>query len=149
MFLEALHAARILADAAGNRSPRSVHHRHPRRSVYPTLVPQGILNPTAYFQSVMTEVLAGLNRKVWVDDIVWWGADEDDLLNTLDKIVGRLEDGVLFAAAHKCFFFDTEISWCGKLYSGDQLSHGRERLIGLVWMRRPQTAGGLMQFCRP
>ena len=48
----------------------------------------------------MTELLAGLNCKVWVDDIVWWGADEDDLLNTLNKILGRLEDAGLFAAAH-------------------------------------------------
>ena len=55
---------------------------------------------TAYFQGVMTVLLAGLNCKVWVDDIVWWGVDEDDLLNTPDKILGRLEDTGLFAAAH-------------------------------------------------
>ena len=77
----------------------------------PTCVLQGVLNATACFQGVMTELLAGLNCKVWVDDIVWWGADEDDLLNTLDRILGRLEDGGLFTAAHKCLFFDTEIAW--------------------------------------
>ena len=44
------------------------------------------------------------------------GADEDDLLNTLDKILGRLEDAGLFATAYKCLFFDTEMSWCGKVY---------------------------------
>ena len=110
----------------------------------PTRVFQGVLNATTYFQGVLTELLAGLNCKVWVDDIVWWGADEDDLLNTLDKIIGRLEDASLFAAAH--MFFDTEISWCGKVYSGGQVSHDRERLNGLVSMRRPQTAGELVQF---
>ena len=35
MLWEALHAARILADAAGGRNPVSVHHRYPRRSGYP------------------------------------------------------------------------------------------------------------------
>ena len=43
-------------------------------------------------------------------------ADEDNLLNTLDKILGRLEDARLFAAAYKCLFFDIETSWCGKVY---------------------------------
>ena len=37
----------------------------------PTRVPQGVLNATAYFQGVMTELLAGSNCKFWVDDIVW------------------------------------------------------------------------------
>ena len=49
---------------------------------------------------------------------MWWGADADDLLNTLDKSHGRLEDAGLFAAAYKCLFFGTEIAWCGKVYSG-------------------------------
>ena len=112
----------------------------------PTRVPQGVLNATVYFQGVVTEVLAGLNCKAWVDDIVWWGADEDNLLSTLDKILGRLEDAGLFVAAHTCLFFDTEISWYGKVYSGGKVSHDRERLSGLGGMYRPQTVGELMQF---
>ena len=71
----------------------------------PTRVPQCVSNATGYFQGVMTGMLARLNCKVWVDDIGWWEADEDNLLNTLDKILGRLEDAGLFVAAHKCLFF--------------------------------------------
>ena len=112
----------------------------------PTRVPEGVLNATAYFQGVMTELLAGLNCKVWVDDIVWWDADENNLLNTLNKTLGRLKAAGLSAAAHKCLFFDTEISWCGKMYSGGQVFHDREHLSGLASMRRPQTADELMQF---
>ena len=37
----------------------------------PTRVPQGVLNATAYFQGVTTELLTGLNCKVLVDGIVW------------------------------------------------------------------------------
>ena len=94
----------------------------------------------------MPELLAGLNCKVWVDGILWWGADEDALLNTLDKILGCLDDAGLFAAAYKCIFFDTEILWCGKAYSGGQVFHNGERLSRLASMRRLQTAGELMQF---
>ena len=108
----------------------------------PTRVPRGILNATAYSQGVM----AGLNCKIWVDDIVWWRVDEHNFPNTLNKVLGRLEDVGLIAAAHKCLFFDNEITWCGKVYSGGQVSHDRERLSGLASMRRPQTASELMQF---
>ena len=68
--------------------------------------------------------------------------DEDNLLNTLYKVLDRSEDAGLFAAAHKCLFFDTEILWCGNVYSGEQVSHDWERLSGLASMRRPQTAAG-------
>ena len=63
----------------------------------------------------MTELLAGLNFKVRIDDIVLWEADEDNLFNTLDKILGRLKDAGLLAAAREYLFFDTEILWCGKV----------------------------------
>ena len=43
----------------------------------PTRVPQGVWKTTAYFQGVMTELLVGLNCKVWVDSIVWWRGDDN------------------------------------------------------------------------
>ncbi|CAB1118666.1 unnamed protein product [Ectocarpus sp. CCAP 1310/34] len=65
-------------------------------------------------RAVMTDILQGLSCMVWVDDVAWWGIDETDLLNTLDEILRRLEDKGIFAAAHKCLFFDTKIKCCGK-----------------------------------
>eukprot|EP00903_Cladosiphon_okamuranus_P011351 g10699.t1 len=106
----------------------------------PTRVPQGVLNATAYFQATMTELLEGLNCMVWVDDVIYWGHDEDDLLDTLDQVLERLEGVGLFAAAHKCIFFDTSITWCGKVYSGGEVKHDPERLSGLANLRRPETA---------
>ena len=77
---------------------------------------------------------------------MWWGADEDNFLNTLDKIIDCLEVADLFVAAHKYLLFDVEILWCGKVYSRGQEAHEREHLSGLANMRWPQTAGELMQF---
>ena len=42
---------------------------------------------------------------------------EDELLDTLDEVLARLESVGLFAAGHKCTFFSREIVWCGKVYS--------------------------------
>ena len=37
---------------------------------------------------------------VCVDDVIYWGVDETDLLHTLDLILERLEEVGLYAAAH-------------------------------------------------
>eukprot|EP00903_Cladosiphon_okamuranus_P015275 g14116.t1 len=106
----------------------------------PTRVPQGVLNATSYFQSTMTTLLEGLNCMVWVDDVIYWGHSEDDLLDTLEQILDRLAGVGLFAAAHKCVFYDTSITWCGKVYSHGRIEHDKERLSGLASLRRPATA---------
>ena len=41
----------------------------PLSSLTPTRVLQGVLNATAYFQGVMTELLVGIKCKIWVDDV--------------------------------------------------------------------------------
>ena len=83
----------------------------------PTRVPEGSLNVTSYFQETFTRVLEGLECMVWVDDVLFGGLDETDLVNTQDLILERLEEVGLYVAAHKCTFFETGIVWCGKVCS--------------------------------
>ena len=65
---------------------------------------------------------------VWVDDVIYWELDETDVLNALDLILERLEEVGLYAAAHKCTFFETSIIWCGKMYSHGEAKHDPERV---------------------
>ena len=53
---------------------------------------------------------------VWVDDAIYWGLDETDLLNTLNLILERLGEVGPDTTVHKCTFFKTSITWCGKVY---------------------------------
>ena len=94
----------------------------------------------------MTQALDGLNCMVWVDDVVYWGEDEDDCSNTPDHVLEPLEEVSMFAAAHECVLFETSITCCGKVYSQGQVQHDADSLSGLANMRRPATAGELMQF---
>ena len=71
---------------------------------------------------------------------------EDELLDTLDEILARLESVGLFAAAHKFTFFSREIVWCGKVYSQWRMSHDPVRSQGLSDMKRLETAAELMKF---
>ena len=38
------------------------------------------------------------------------------------------------------------MKWCGKIFSGQTVSHDPERNQGLSVLRRPETAGELLQF---
>ena len=94
----------------------------------------------------MTELLVGIKCKIWVDDVFFYADTEDELLDTLDEILARLESVGLFAAAHKCTFFSREIVRRGKVYSQGRVSHDPVCLQGLSDMRRPETAAELMKF---
>ena len=52
----------------------------------------------------------------------------------------------VFAAAPKAVFIRKEIEWFGKILSRQTVSHDPERTQGLSEVRRPETAGELMQF---
>ena len=65
----------------------------------------------------MTELPVGIKCKIWLDDVFFYADTEDELLDTIDEILARLESVGLFAAAQKCTFFSREIVRCGKVYS--------------------------------
>ena len=98
----------------------------------PTRVPQGVLNATAHFKGVMIQLLVEIKCKIRVDYVLFYADTEDELLNTIDEILPRLESVGLFAAAHKCTFFSREIVWCGKVYSQGRVSHDPVRFQGLL-----------------
>ena len=58
---------------------------------------------------------------------------------------GLLERGH-FAAAHKTVFFRKRIKWCGKILSGQTVSHDPKRTQKLSEVRQSETAGELMKF---
>ena len=112
-------------------------------------VPPGVLKATGYFQATMGDVLGGYIDKIcllWADDIVIWGETPEVLLKRLLEILDRLLERRIFAAAHKSVFFRNEIKWHGKILSRQAVSYDPERTQGLSELRRPETAGELMQF---
>ena len=80
-----------------------------------------------------------------------WGETPEILLKPqLEISDGPLEriacfERGLFDAAHKDIFFRKEIKWFGKILSGQTVSHP-EGTQGLSELRRPETAGKIVQF---
>lgn len=76
-----------------------------------------------------------------MNDVFFRGNSPEELLETLDEILTHLESDRPFVGAHEYSFSATEIAWCGKLHSADQISHNPERIQGLATMHRSRMTG--------
>ena len=131
---------------AGTGSARDFYDRHAGRFVYAyASTARNFERHLLFVNGAYTRVGGAVSHDLG-GRYDYWGLDETDLFNTMELTLERLEEVELYAAAHKCTFFETSITWCGKLYSQGQTKHDPERLTHLVTMRRPETAGELMHF---
>jgi hypothetical protein len=122
----------------------------------PTRVPQGTMNATAHFQSIMQDLVIGPDHRdktlVWVDDLLGFtkGASELEaqraLLHHLDVILTRLGTLNLKASAAKLVLYAKHVEWFGKVFDGVGVRHCPKRIEGLTSLRPPTNAGELMQF---
>lgn len=75
----------------------------------PMRAPQRVLNATELFQAMVQRESEKLNGVMWVDYIIVWRTDFDDLLHTTDAVLGWLEREGLYATAHERMSYDTSI----------------------------------------
>ena len=107
---------------AGTRRARDFHDRRARWTVHADVwrarnFERDLLLSSDAYTRARGAQLHGLGGQC-----DYWGFGETDLLNTLDLILERLEEVGLYAAAHKCTFFEASITWCGKVYSQENSS---------------------------
>ena len=101
------------------------------------------MNATSNFQTTLTRVLEGLKLHDLGGKCAFFNFKQDWLIIYVLELILELSEEVgLYTAAHKCTLFETSITWCAKVY----VKHDSERLTALATMRRPETAGELMQF---
>lgn len=120
------------------------------RGVYtPTRVIQGCADGTQAFQAMMEEVLSDLIGTVclvWLDDVLVYGADTNELFDNLDRVLTRIEDANFKCSATKCTLLQHEAKWCGKIISARGVSHDPERVAALAALPPPVTAADALQF---
>lgn len=62
------------------------------------------------------------------------------------RVLARVGNRGLLAAAHKAVFFKDEIKWCGRIYSGEATRPDPDRVYEFVELRRPETDGEPVHF---
>jgi hypothetical protein len=123
------------------------------RQYFSIVTPNGIWTPlrvaVAYCQQAVEQVLVPLlNRgvKVWLDDVLGYARNEEELLDRLELVFKRCMQYGIKMHPSKCDFFLTEVKWCGHVISGAGVGHCPDRIRGLVEMPPPAMASELQQF---
>jgi hypothetical protein len=110
---------------------------------------QGTLDGGAVFQAAVYECLGDLISNgclSYIDDILIYAATEDELLDRIEKVLKRLTKLNFKISAAKCAMYQTEVSWCGYVFSSGGKSHDPERVAALEAAERPRNGGHLWQF---
>lgn len=105
-----------IAEADTHKTAFKTHH-----GLFELLViPFGLTNAPATFQSIMNTVFAPLLRKgvlVFMDDILIYAPSMEEHLRLLQQVFAILRDNQLFMKLSKCAFAQTEIEYLGHCIS--------------------------------
>ena len=86
-------------------------------------LPFGITSSGALFQEAMDRVLEGQEGcRCYLDDLLLFGDDEQELLRRLDEVLGRLERQGLRLAAGKCKLMVPEVEFLGWKVTADGIA---------------------------
>ncbi|POM59099.1 Hypothetical protein PHPALM_36171 [Phytophthora palmivora] len=88
----------------------------------PTRVPQGCTDAALHFQSTVEMVLGDLVGKcaiVWIDDLLVFAETADQLVESIDAILQKLDEHGFILNPKKSSLFLTEVRWCGRIINKD------------------------------
>ena len=100
----------------------------------------GIASGPGFFQRTIEEILKDIpGVAVVADDVVVTGADDDEHLSNLNKVLTRLEECGLKGRKDKCAFFEKEISYLGYKLSNNNISIDNEKYRAITEMKIPEN----------
>ena len=95
------------------------------------VMPFGLCNAPSTFERLMETVFSGLQWKsclVYLDDVVIFGRDEQELLDKLDEVFSRLKEAALKLKPKKCKLFAKEINYLGHVISAGVIAVSPEKI---------------------
>jgi hypothetical protein len=107
--------------------------------------------PSYFSRQIMSEVLGELLYKVvisYLDDLIIWGADEDEFVHNLTQVLTRLRSKGITLHPDKCRFGLSKVEFVGHTIDGStgQTHFTRDKLDRVRDFPLPQTKGELKQF---
>ena len=88
-----------------------------------TRLPFGISSAPAIFQRTMERVLHGIpNTIAYMDDILVTGASDKEHLETLEKVLSKLEESGMRLKRSKCVFMVPSVEYLGHHISAEGLN---------------------------
>ena len=110
-------------------------------------LPFGVAAAPAIFQRTMETVLQGIpNTCVYLDDILITGESDEQHLETLDKVLSRLEQAGARLKKEKCSFMLPAVEYLGHQISKDGLQPTDEKVRALRDAPVPRNVSQLKSF---
>ena len=110
-------------------------------------LPFGVKPAASIFQSVMDQILTGLeNVQVYIDDILIWAKDERELLERIENVLDRLLKFNVKVNWDKCQWFVSKVLYLGHELSEKGISANKEKVRAVVEAPEPQNVAQLKAF---
>lgn len=110
-------------------------------------LPYGVASAPAIWQRAMDQVLQGIpNVQCYLDDIIVTGRTMEEHLETLDRVLERLQTYGLKANQEKCKFLQDSVEYCGHVISSKGLHQSSRKVQAITEMPRPQNVTQLKSF---
>ena len=113
-----------------------------------TRMPFGVKNAPACFQSLMQQVLLGLEEfsTAYMDDVVIFTTTWEDHVTHIDRVLGALGKAGLTANPSKCKWGGVAVEFLGHFIGKGEMSVPEHRVTALAHYSRPTTKRGLWAF---
>ena len=110
-------------------------------------LPFEIMSALAIFQRIMEGILQGMpNVCVYLDDILVTGEIKQAHLNTLDKVLSRLEEAGVGLKQAKCAFMQSSVEYLGHEISAEGIRPTTEKLRAITDAPPPNNVSQLRSF---
>jgi len=114
-----------------------------------TVMPFGLCNAPATFERLMEEVLQQLINKiclVYLDDVIIFSEDFEDMLERLEQVFHRLRSANLKLNPKKCSFLRKKIKYLGHVISERGVSTDEEKISSVRDWPIPRTKKQVRSF---
>ena len=110
-------------------------------------LPFGVASAPSIFQRTMENLLQGVKGvSVYIDDILVTGATTEEHIQTLDKVLEKLDRAGLKLNKSKCFFLRPRIEYLGHIIDKDGLHPTTEKVRAIQEAPKPRNVGELRSF---
>lgn len=107
----------------------------------------GLSSSPGIFQRIMSNLLNDIPEvEVFLDDIIIGSTDIIKHMETLEKVLYRLQSHGMKLKKNKCFFMLTEVKYLGYIISKDGVKVDNEKVQAIKMIPRPNNISDLRSF---
>jgi hypothetical protein len=111
-------------------------------------MPFGISPASAKFQKYIEQLFMGMKNVIhFLDDILITSPTKKEHLETLEKVLKKLDEAGLTVKKEKCKFFQDEVEYLGHIIDKNGLKKTKDKISAITEAPQPKTVTQVRSFC--